>query len=809
MINATVKLLTSPVKATVKFANITVVQGSADGDALAFDVLAGKTFSNAVELGAVGTMTNHGNTSITPTAEDQPIGAGYHGAGGLVLGDLNLLTENIRAGATIFGVTGDANVVNTNDADAVDGEIVAGKTAYVAGTKVIGAMVDRGAPNITPSPLEQPLSAGYYSGGAIEGDINLVTGNIKAGVTIFGVSGTPEVVDTSDGYVYAEGMVDGTAAYAGGAKVIGTMPEYGEQHYTPGVDEILIPAGHYNDSTVNGDVNLDTNNIKAGVTIFGVAGSTAVVDTTDSFFNNEDLLIGSSAYTQGVKGEGTMPNIGQQNITPGATGQAISQGYHDGTGVVAGDADLIPGNIKAGSEIFGVTGDFAGEGAAPNGSRIFSSGELIDNVAKGDIVSVRAYLARKTASVNTRPTNFTTTANSVAMSADGNFLVYVSGATTAPGKVVSYKWAAANNRYEITAVPNSLPTGSAVCNSVALTTDGSRLVVGHNSVTAPFVYFMSYAWVSANNRYEITAAPNTPPQAGAACISMTGDGERVVIGLSSATAANRLLSYVWSAGNNRYEITTVPNVALTGIPAQLALSSDGARLAVAHAGSTSPGFLASYAWSAGNNRYEQTSAPDSSPPLAGKGCVMTADGARLAISGLGYVIIYTWESANNRYEYCNEVDYCSEGITKFGMAMSSDGLYLAVGDTINANGGDQGGLHIYKYNSTYTPGLYQLQAQNDFSPPTGVYYSIAALPDFSRIACCCSNPDITPAYLITFNIATVQYYTEKQLYLQQMFTPWIRAYYGYVNASGTAGQTVPVTVLTHTRKVFEYALDPV
>ncbi len=54
---------------------------------------------------------------------------------------------------------------------------------------------------------------------------------------------------------------------------------------------------------------------------------------------------------------GSQPNIGQQNITPGATNQSINQGYHDGTGSVAGDADLVSGNVKSGVTIFGVAGD--------------------------------------------------------------------------------------------------------------------------------------------------------------------------------------------------------------------------------------------------------------------------------------------------------------------------------------------------------------------------------------------------------------------------------------------------------------------
>jgi hypothetical protein len=53
-----------------------------------------------------GTQPNQGAVTITPTTTDQPINAGYHNGSGIVKGDPNLRPENIRAGVTIFGVTG-------------------------------------------------------------------------------------------------------------------------------------------------------------------------------------------------------------------------------------------------------------------------------------------------------------------------------------------------------------------------------------------------------------------------------------------------------------------------------------------------------------------------------------------------------------------------------------------------------------------------------------------------------------------------------------------------------------------------------
>jgi hypothetical protein len=67
-----------------------------------------------------------------------------------------------------------------------------------------------------------------------------------------------------------------------------------------------------------------------------------------------------------------MEYVGAQNVTPDTSNVTISQGYHDGTGAVAGDADLISGNIRAGVNLFGVYGNSnvvntsSGDAAAAN-----------------------------------------------------------------------------------------------------------------------------------------------------------------------------------------------------------------------------------------------------------------------------------------------------------------------------------------------------------------------------------------------------------------------------------------------------------
>lgn len=87
---------------------------------------------------------------------------------------------------------GTAKFMNTSDADAVAGEILSGKTAYVNGQKVTGSIQSKAAATYTPTTSDQTIAADQYLSGAqtVKGDANLVASNILKDVSIFGVVGT-------------------------------------------------------------------------------------------------------------------------------------------------------------------------------------------------------------------------------------------------------------------------------------------------------------------------------------------------------------------------------------------------------------------------------------------------------------------------------------------------------------------------------------------------------------------------------------------------------------------------------------------
>lgn len=139
---------------------------------------------------------------------------------------------------------------------------------------------------------------------------------------------------------------------ADGTVVTGTMTNNGAVAKTLDVTTITytIPKG-YHSGTGTVKITLEKKTVtptKASQTITPTSGkvlSEVVVEkipdeyilTDDADAIADDILVEKSAYVDGVKVDGTMPNNGSvtKTLDTTTTSQPIAEGYHDGTGAVS------------------------------------------------------------------------------------------------------------------------------------------------------------------------------------------------------------------------------------------------------------------------------------------------------------------------------------------------------------------------------------------------------------------------------------------------------------------------------------------
>jgi hypothetical protein len=238
---------------------------------------------------------------------------------------------------------------------------------------------------ITPGTVNIVLPPSRYDAIlTILGDPDLVTGNIKSGINIFGVNGKASVVDTAGATATAAnirnvGGANSTTAFVNGVLVIGTMPDNPSPAATISTQggQVTVPAGYNPGGTITASLPAEGSISSLSP---GSAGGTGYY-TAGTVANQGH---GAQAFTSG--GTFTVPagvnEIYATIVGGGGGGAATGGGGGGGGGSILTSIAVSPGQqyaiaVGAGGA-YGSGSSAGGTGGASsivgNGVAIYATG---------------------------------------------------------------------------------------------------------------------------------------------------------------------------------------------------------------------------------------------------------------------------------------------------------------------------------------------------------------------------------------------------------------------------------------------------
>lgn len=311
------------------------------------------------------TVSYKGNTLVTVSNNTKTLETeGKYLEADIILTDVSQGTPTLETVTKSYTPTESQQTETITPSVGYDGIAEVDVTVGAISASYVGSGVTRrDSTDLSASGATVSVPSGYYENNASEAVASGTEGTPTA--TKGAVSGNAVTVTPS---------VTNSAGYISGGTHTGTGVSVSASELVSGT--YSVTSAGTKDVTNYASASVPSGSVTAPSTI---TGSSASVSTgTNTLTLSKTVSVTPSVTTAGYVTSGTAGNAnvsltalittkGAATITPTTTNQTIASGtYLTGTQTISGDANLVAGNIKSGTTIFGVTGSYTGGGTSKN-----------------------------------------------------------------------------------------------------------------------------------------------------------------------------------------------------------------------------------------------------------------------------------------------------------------------------------------------------------------------------------------------------------------------------------------------------------